>query len=108
MGYYSSDSSTPSTIFSEGLAYLKDNDEVKVNYEVSVIRGIDDYQVFDYVKIIDNEYNPAIRVKARVLEKRSVVWIRLRIKQYLEISSHYQVEYQHSLKSCKTIKQDRR
>ncbi|MFB5516984.1 phage tail protein [Enterococcus gallinarum] len=69
MGYYSSDSSTPSTIFSEGLAYLKDNDEVKVNYEVSVIRGIDDYQVFDYVKIIDNEYNPAIRVKARVLEK---------------------------------------
>ncbi|WP_369670927.1 hypothetical protein, partial [Enterococcus faecium] len=31
MGYYSSDSSTPSTIFSEGLAYLKDNDEVKVN-----------------------------------------------------------------------------
>ena len=47
--------------FSEGLAYLKDNDEVKVNHEVSVIRGIDDYQVFDYVKIIDNEYNPAIR-----------------------------------------------
>lgn len=69
MGYYSSSSATPSTIFAEGLSYLKDNDEVKVNYEVSVIRGMDDYQVFDYVKIIDNEYNPAIRVKARVLEK---------------------------------------
>lgn len=69
MGYFESDSDIPATIFVQGLAYLKENDETKVNYEVTVISGMDSFQVADYVTIIDNERKPAIRIKARVLEK---------------------------------------
>ncbi|MFI3729519.1 metallophosphoesterase [Vagococcus fluvialis] len=69
MGYYSSPSDVGTVIFSEGLAYLKDNDTTKFNLDVSVIEGIETFQVYDWVTIIDNERTPEIRVKARVLEK---------------------------------------
>lgn len=69
MGYYSSSSDVATTVFAEGLAYLKDNDTTKFNFDVSVIKDIEKFQVYDWVTIIDNERVPAIRVKARVLEK---------------------------------------
>lgn len=69
MGYYSSSSDVATTVFSEGLAYLKDNDTTKFNLDVSVIKDVEKFQVFDWITIIDNERIPAIRVKARALEK---------------------------------------
>ncbi|EGC69880.1 phage minor structural protein, N-terminal domain protein [Enterococcus casseliflavus ATCC 12755] len=68
-GNYQSQSDDPAQMFAEGLAELKKINQPEATYTVEAIFSNTDFMVGDRVTIIDEEYNPALRISARILQK---------------------------------------
>ncbi|MDV7711291.1 metallophosphoesterase [Enterococcus casseliflavus] len=68
-GNYQSQSDDPAQMFAEGLAELKKVNQPEATYTVEAIFSNTDFMVGDRVTIIDEEYNPALRISARILQK---------------------------------------
>lgn len=68
-GNYQSQSDDPTQMFAEGLAELKKINQPEATYTVEAIFSNTDFMVGDRVTIIDEEYNPALRISARILQK---------------------------------------
>lgn len=68
-GNYQSQSNDPAQMFAEGLAELKKVNQPEATYTVEAIFSNTDFMVGDRVTIIDEEYNPALRISARILQK---------------------------------------
>ncbi|MGF2077556.1 phage tail spike protein [Enterococcus casseliflavus] len=68
-GNYQSQSDDPAQMFAEGLAELKQVNQPEATYTVEAIFSNTDFMVGDRVTIIDEEYNPALRISARILQK---------------------------------------
>ncbi len=68
-GNYQSQSDEPAQMFAEGLAELKKINQPEATYTVEAIFSNTDFMVGDRVTIIDEEYNPALRISARILQK---------------------------------------
>lgn len=68
-GNYQSQSDDPAQMFAEGLAELKKVNQAEATYTVEAIFSNTDFMVGDRVTIIDEEYNPALRISARILQK---------------------------------------
>ncbi|WP_270289927.1 phage tail spike protein [Enterococcus casseliflavus] len=68
-GNYQSQSDDPAQMFAEGLAELKKVNQPEATYTVEAIFSNTDFIVGDRVTIIDEEYNPALRISARILQK---------------------------------------
>ncbi|OUZ25270.1 hypothetical protein A5867_002978 [Enterococcus sp. 6D12_DIV0197] len=68
-GNYQSQSDDPAQMFAEGLAELKKINQPETTYTVEAIFSNTDFMVGDRVTIIDEEYNPALRISARILQK---------------------------------------
>lgn len=68
-GNYQSQSDDPAQMFAEGLAELKKINQPEATYTVEAIFSNMDFMIGDRVTIIDEEYNPALRISARILQK---------------------------------------
>lgn len=68
-GNYQSQSDDPAQMFAEGLAELKKVNQPEATYTVEAIFSNTDFMVGDRVTIFDEEYNPALRISARILQK---------------------------------------
>lgn len=68
-GNYQSQSDDPAQMFAEGLEELKKINQPEATYTVEAIFSNTDFMVGDRVTIIDEEYNPALRISARILQK---------------------------------------
>lgn len=68
-GNYQSQSDDPAQMFAEGLAELKKINQPEATYTVEAIFSNTDFMVGDRVTIFDEEYNPALRISARILQK---------------------------------------
>lgn len=68
-GNYQSQSDDPAQMFAEGLAELKKINQPEATYTVEAVFSNTDFMVGDRVTIIDEEYNPALRISARILQK---------------------------------------
>lgn len=55
--------------FTAGLKQLKTKNEPIVEYQTQAIYEETRFDVGDYITIVDEDFNPALRIKARVLEK---------------------------------------
>lgn len=67
-GSYSSQETSPAGVFADGLAYLKTRNQPSAAYSVEAIFDLADYNIGDYVTLIDEESKPALRLSARILE----------------------------------------
>lgn len=63
------DYDTPQEAFTAGMAQLKTKNVPKVEYKTQALYDDADFEAGDYVTINDEDFNPALRVKARVIEK---------------------------------------
>lgn len=68
-GSFSSTGSTDTDNYAQALALLKEKNHPEFNADVDVIFDSSDFEVGDYVTFVDEEYNPPLRIKARILQK---------------------------------------
>lgn len=64
---YDSEATSQKTLFDEGLRFLKNNNEAKISYEVS-LRQLPDLEIGDYIRIIDHGFKPALYLSARLVD----------------------------------------
>ena len=65
---YDSDATSQKTLFDEGLRFLKNNNEAKISYEVSLRQLPDELEIGDYIRIIDHGFKPALYLSARLVD----------------------------------------
>ena len=65
---YDSEATSQKTLFDEGLRFLKNNNEAKISYEVSLRQLPDELEIGDYIRIIDHGFKPALYLSARLVD----------------------------------------
>lgn len=65
---YDSDATSQKTLFDEGLRFLKNNNEAKISYEVSLRQLPSELEIGDYIRIIDHGFKPALYLSARLVD----------------------------------------
>ena len=65
---YDSEATSQKTLFDEGLRFLKNNNEAKISYEVSLRQLPKELEIGDYVRIIDHGFKPALYLSARLVD----------------------------------------
>lgn len=65
---YSSEATSPKTLFDECLLQLKKNNSPEVSYSVSADKIPKDIDIGDSVRIIDHDYSPSLFLDARLIE----------------------------------------
>lgn len=68
MGVYNVDSTSPEEILRETYKQLKKVCEPKVSYDVPVFMLGNDVNIGDYIGIFDSEFNPPLKLMARVIK----------------------------------------
>lgn len=65
---YDSEATSQKRLFDEGLRFLKNNNEAKISYEVSLRQLPDELEIGDYIRIIDHGFKPALYLSARLVD----------------------------------------
>lgn len=65
---YDSEATSQKTLFDEGLRFLKNNNEAKISYEVSLRQLPNELEIGDYIRIIDHGFKPALYLSARLVD----------------------------------------
>lgn len=65
---YDSEATSQKTLFDEGLRFLKNNNEAKISYEVSLRQLPSELEIGDYIRIIDHGFKPALYLSARLVD----------------------------------------
>lgn len=65
---YDSEATSQKTLFDEGLRFLKNNNEAKISYEVSLRQLSSELEIGDYIRIIDHGFKPALYLSARLVD----------------------------------------
>ena len=65
---YDSEATSQKTLFDEGLRFLKNNNEAKISYEVSLRQLPGELEIGDYIRIIDHGFKPALYLSARLVD----------------------------------------
>jgi len=66
--FYEYDTSDPQELLNRTITQLKERSQVKVNYEISVVKFNHSLQLGDTITIIDHDYKPELFLSGRVLE----------------------------------------
>lgn len=69
LGSYASSNKTPIENYNELRAILEERSQPTFSAEVDMLFNDGDFEVGDWLTFIDEEYNPPLRIKARVLSK---------------------------------------
>ena len=65
---YDSEATSQKRLFDEGLRFLKNNNEAKISYEVSLRQLPGELEIGDYIRIIDHGFKPALYLSARLVD----------------------------------------
>lgn len=65
---YDSEATSQKRLFDEGLRFLKNNNEAKISYEVSLRQLPSELEIGDYIRIIDHGFKPALYLSARLVD----------------------------------------
>ena len=65
---YDSEATSQKRLFDEGLRFLKNNNEAKISYEVSLRQLPSELEIGDYIRIIDRGFKPALYLSARLVD----------------------------------------
>lgn len=65
---YESKATTQKTLLDEGLRFLQQNNEPKVEYEIDLSHVPDGIELGDTVRIIDHDFKPALYLDARLVD----------------------------------------
>lgn len=65
---YDSAATSQKALFDEGLRFLKNNNEAKISYEVSLRQLPSELEIGDYIRIIDHGFKPALYLSARLVD----------------------------------------
>ncbi len=83
--------------FYAGLEQLKKSNQPQVQYSVEALYQDDDFHVGDYILLVDEEFNPPLRVKARVTNKKmspdTIANNELTLDNFTELKSRISSRY---------------